>query len=106
MKQQSIKILATVLLAGALTACGGRGYYGNYGYRTPPPPPPGYSTYNRGYAPGPGYMWIDGYQDWRGSRYTWVPGAWRRPPHPRAVWVPGRFVPRGRNHVWIGAHWR
>lgn len=106
MKQQSMKIMATVLLAGALTACGGRSYVA-YRAPLPPPPPAGYrGAYGPRVAPGPGYVWVDGYQDWRGSRYVWVPGAYMRPPRPHAVWVPGRFVQRGRGHVWIGAHWR
>ncbi|MBL8178039.1 MAG: YXWGXW repeat-containing protein [Bryobacterales bacterium] len=97
--------MATMLLAGALTACGGRSYVA-YRAPLPPPPPAAYRVHAHRVAPAPGYVWVDGYHDWRGARYVWVPGSWMRPPHGRAVWVPGRFAPRGRGHVWIGGHWR
>jgi hypothetical protein len=60
------------------------------------PPPPRYGVV--GFAPGPGYVWTDGYWDWRGGSWFWVGGRWLRPPHPRAVWVPG--------HWREGRHWR
>ena len=45
-------------------------YYAAY-----PPPPPRVAGGVVGLAPGPGYLWINGYWDWsRGYRY-WVPGA-------------------------------
>lgn len=103
--QQIIKKIAMVaLLSGALTGCAGGGYVA-YRAPVPPPPPPG-AYVARGYAPGPGYVWVDGYYDWGGSRYVWVPGAWRRPPRPRAYWAPGHFAEHGRRHVWVRGGWR
>jgi hypothetical protein len=29
-------------------------------------------------APGPGYVWQDGYQVWTGYGYRWIPGEWVR----------------------------
>ena len=80
--------LALTMLAG--TSCAGR-YYGSggLGYAYGPPPPPRYGAY--GYAPGPGYVWTDGYWD-RGPRgWAWAGGSWRRPPRPRSAWVPGQW---------------
>ncbi|MEI9974771.1 MAG: hypothetical protein WDO73_23630 [Ignavibacteriota bacterium] len=31
----------------------------------------------------------EGFYDYRGGRYVWVPGRWMRPPRAHAVWVPG-----------------
>jgi len=77
---------AAVLLGTIMSACAGSGAL----YVRTAPPPPRHAVV--GYAPGPGWVWTDGYWDWRGNRWFWVDGRWMRPPHPRAVWVPGRWV--------------
>lgn len=77
--------LALGLLCGACAAPGA--VVVRYG-----PPPPRYAVV--GVAPGPGYVWTEGFWDWRGGAYVWVPGRWLRPPRPRAVWVPGAWVER------------
>jgi hypothetical protein len=59
-----------------------------------------------GVRPGPGFVWVDGYYNWRGNRYVWVPGKWRKLPRPHAVWVPGYWAPSGSSYVWINAYWR
>jgi hypothetical protein len=93
----------TILLVPALAMFSLVGCVAQAGYYVAPPPAPVVGVV--GYAPGPGYVWIDGFWDWRGH-YVWVPGYWGRPPHPRAVWVPGRaFYERGRYHYRRG-HWR
>jgi hypothetical protein len=51
-------------------------------------PPPPVSTAVIGVAPGPGYVWVPGYQRWNGSRYVWVAGRWTLPPRRGLVWVP------------------
>ena len=90
------------MLAGLLAsaACAGRGYM----VRMAPPPPPPYAAYV-GVAPGPRYVWTDGYWAWRG-RWYWMPGRWVMPPRPRAVWVPGRWMPRHHGYVWVQGYWR
>lgn len=53
-----------------------------------PPPPLRYEA--RGYAPGPGYVWQEGYwaPDPDGDgRYRWVRGGWVRPPYEGAYYV-------------------
>ena len=42
-------------------------------------------------APGPDYLWINGYWRWGGSSYDWTPGRW-------VVVESGRRYHRGRWH--------
>ena len=97
-------LLAPVLLLGAvLTGCaGGGGYYASA--RFGPPPPPRYGV--MGYAPGPGYVWTEGYWDLRGSRWVWAPGRWMRPPHRGAAWVPNEWRNDHGHYRMYRGHWR
>jgi len=70
----------------------------------PPPPPIVEEVYYS--APGPGYVWVNGYWGWYGGRWAWVRGRWAWPPHRRAVWVGGYWERRGGSGVWISGHWR
>jgi len=99
MNRKVILLLLVVLALAALSACAG-GYY----YVRVPPPPARYGVV--GYAPGPGYVWCDGFWDWRGGNWFWVGGSWRRPPHPGARWVPHRWVQSGRGYRMEHGHWR
>jgi hypothetical protein len=58
-------------------------------------------------SPGPGFVWVPGYQRWDGGAYIWVPGRWARPPRPRARWVPGHWV-QNRRSGWyfVEGRWR
>ncbi len=91
----------TLLAAGLLSACAGGSYYVTA--RTAPPPPRAVGFV--GVAPGPGYVWTDGYWAWR-NNWVWVPGRWVRPPRPRAVWVPGYRSEHGRGYRYHEGHWR
>ena len=71
--------------------------------RVAPPPP---VVEHRPVAPGPRYVWTDGYHRWDGHRYVWVSGRWVVPPRPGVVWVPGHWAERGGGWVWIEGHWR
>ena len=90
-------LLATL---GVMTACASHPYYE---VRVPPPHP---RAGVMGYAPGPGYVWCDGYWDLRGGRWFWMNGSWQRPPRARAVWVPGYWEPHGRGHRFHSGRWR
>jgi len=57
-------------------------------------------------APGPGYVWVNGYHRWDGRAYAWAPGRWERPPHARAHWVQHRWVHRNNGWVLVEGHWR
>ena len=39
-----------------------------------------------GVAPGPGWVWTEGYYDWVRGSWVWRPGRWARPPYPGYVW--------------------
>jgi WXXGXW repeat (2 copies) len=69
-----------------------------------PPPPVRMGVV--GVAPGPGYVWIDGYQRWNGTRYVWVSGRWVRPPRPGVVWVAPRYIHRSNGWVYRRGYWR
>jgi hypothetical protein len=99
MKRQLL--CAAFLLAGTmLTGCAG---YGGY-YVRQGPPPPRYGV--TGYAPGPGYVWTDGYWQWRNRDWQWAPGRWVRPPRPHAVWESPRWDRDGRGYRFHRGHWR
>lgn len=94
-------LLATaVILAGTVLAACGPAYIGaSYG-----PPPPRYGVV--GYAPGPGYVWADGYWNYSGGRWGWVGGNWVRPPRPRAVWVRPEWRHEGHGWRFHRGYWR
>ena len=100
--------LKNFLLGGFLAAstfsvaCGG-GYYAAYTVPAPPPPRVAGAI---GYAPGPGYVWIDGFWDLRGSHWVWINGRWARPPRGRAGWVPDRWERHGEHWRYNRGHWR
>ena len=89
-------------LSTILAGCGG-GYYGpsyvRYG-----PPAPRYEVV--GVAPGPGFVWTNGYWDRRGSNWAWVGGRWDRPPRARAVWVPHEWRQEHGRYRFYRGHWR
>jgi hypothetical protein len=97
------QIFRSVALAAglaALSGCASRGYY----YGGPPPSPPRAGP--TGYSPGPGFVWVDGFYDLRGSRWVWAPGYWTRPPRPRAVWVRPYWEPHNRGYRFHRGRWR
>jgi hypothetical protein len=98
---RAVVILGGLSLAGlSLTGCaGGYAYYAST-------PPPAVRFEQRGVAPGAGFVWIDGYWGYSGSRYAWVPGRWERPPHPRSRWVPGRWETRRGRYYYRNGRWR
>ena len=67
---KKLLLVGIAFLGTMLTGCAaGNGYAA---MRFGPPPPPRYGV--MGFAPGPGYVWTDGYWDWRGR--TLVLGEW------------------------------
>jgi hypothetical protein len=94
-------LFAVVLLGSTLAGCATRG--GVY-VAMGPPPPPRYGVL--GVAPGPRYVWTDGFWDWRGGSWRWVDGRWMVPPRARAVWVPGHWSRHGRGYRFHSGHWR
>src|SRR5262245_17822314 len=68
--------------------------------------PPAAIVAVRPVAPGPRYVWIDGYHRWNGRAYVWVPGRWAMPPRGHAVWVPGRWHEDRHGWYFVEGHWR
>jgi len=56
-------------------------------------------------APGPGYVWVNGYWNWNGA-WVWVPGRYVFPPRPHLVWVPGVWIHERHGWRWHHGHWR
>ncbi|MEQ1949139.1 MAG: hypothetical protein ABL995_18245 [Bryobacteraceae bacterium] len=95
-------ILATCL--GSLLTLGGcaGARVGVYA-RTAPPP---MRVENYGPAPGPMYVWVEGFWGWSGGSYNWNPGRWAVPPRGRRNWTPGRWDRRGDRYTWRDGRWR
>jgi YXWGXW repeat-containing protein len=55
----------------------------------PPPPPRVVRVHPR--APGPEYLWVEGYWYPVGNHYKWHDGYWTRPPYAGARWIGPRY---------------
>ncbi len=71
-----------------------------------PPVPRGYAYGPVGRAPGPGYLWRDGFWDVRGRQYQWVPGGWMRAPRGNAYWVAPGWQRHRNSYNWRPGYWR
>ena len=81
------KLIAMLLLAGSSMFAASFSFGVSVGgprYYAPAPVAVAY----RPVAPGPGYIWVDGYYD--GYRH-WVNGYWALPPYSGAYWVAPRY---------------
>src|SRR5215470_8386096 len=52
----------------------------------------------------PGYVWINGRQNWNGSAWVWAPGYWQ-PERAGYTYVQGTWEPRGNQYVWVDGYW-
>lgn len=91
-------IAAGIAAAGMLAGCSG----GAYVVAAPPAPRYGFV----GVAPGPGFVWTEGYYDLRGSAWVWTPGRWQRPPARGRVWVAPAWRQEGRAWRFHRGYWR
>jgi len=103
MNLKSVVLAGALLASSALVACGPT----YVAYRAPVPPPPApYVVGPLGYAPGSGYVWVDGYWNLNAGRWAWVNGRWAVPPRPHAVWVADRWARTGNGWRYYRGHWR
>jgi hypothetical protein len=102
--RQKILVGAFVLGSTILGACGGGYYGGGYYARSAPPAPRYYGPVGR--APGVGFVWTNGYWDWRGNNWAWSDGRWMRPPRGRSVWVTPEWRHDGRGYRMRRGYWR
>jgi hypothetical protein len=70
-----------------------------------PVDPPAPRVEVRTEAPSREHVYLEGYYDFRGSDWVWVPGRWERPMRPDAKWVPGRWVRVEGGYMWEPGHW-
>jgi hypothetical protein len=89
-------LLAGLLLAGATAS---RAQI-SVGIRIGPPPPPRVVRVLPP-APGPEFVWIDGYWYPVGRHYRWHEGYWTRPPYAGARWV----VPHHDGEQFYAGYW-
>ena len=68
--------------------------------------PPRAVIERRAVAPGPGYVWIDGYHRHDGRAYVWVPGRWERPPRAHAKWSKGHWQHTRQGWYYVDGRWR
>ena len=91
------KLLAlAVLVAGTVFAADF-----SIGVRIGPPPAPRYVRIERPRAPGPDFIWVEGYWYPVNNRYRWHDGYWTRAPYQGAVWV----GPRHDGEQFFDGHW-
>jgi WXXGXW repeat (2 copies) len=57
-------------------------------------------------SPGPDYIRIEGYYNWLGDHYEWVPATWVKIPHPGATYVPGHWQSTANGYVWTPGYWQ
>ena len=96
------KYLTSLVIAGGLLASTASA--AEIFVRVAPPPPVRVGVI--GVAPHPGYVWTEGYHEWRGERHVWREGRWVRPPYEHAVWVAPRWEPRRDGYVFVKGYWR
>jgi hypothetical protein len=98
MKRQLLA--AAFVMAGTVfSGCAAGGAFVAYG-----PPPPRYGIV--GVAPGPGYIWTEGFWDLRGGNWVWAGGHWMRPPRPHAVWVAPAWRHEGNRWRFYRGRWQ
>jgi len=85
----------------ATTACAGAS--GRVYIRSGPPPLRAEAVV---VSPGPGYVWIPGYYNYRGGGYAWVGGRYERAPRARARWVPSHWERDRRGWYFVEGRWR
>jgi hypothetical protein len=92
----ALVVLATVPILGGCYVYGG----GAVVVDSPPPPPRQIVVHSR-----PGFVFVRGYWQRRGSSWMWVDGYWMRE-RPGQIYVQGRWLRRGGRYHWVSPHWR
>ncbi|HVV83933.1 MAG TPA: YXWGXW repeat-containing protein [Kofleriaceae bacterium] len=99
------KLLGSLLLAVSLAssaatgACVVRGH-AMYTVDFAPPPPRAVDVV----VPRPGFVWIDGFWQYRDGGWRWRAGYWVRE-RPGQIWIPGAWEPSGPRWHWREGRW-
>jgi hypothetical protein len=73
-------------------------------YEPPPPRPKSAQSPPSDSRHGPNDVWVEGYWDWDGARWIWVPGNWVEG-KPGMTYVADRWVRRGKGWVLVPGGW-
>jgi hypothetical protein len=71
----------------------------------PQAPAPPTVTTTLGPSPGSDYVRVEGYYNWLGDHYEWVP-PWVKIPHPGATYIPGHWEPTTGGYAWKPGYWQ
>jgi hypothetical protein len=93
-------LVISLATAGCVVVPDQRHYAGGVVMVAPPPP----RVEVIGEPPSPGLVWLDGYWNWVGDRYTWEPGHWEGH-HPGHHWVAHQWVRQGDGWRMKPGHW-
>jgi hypothetical protein len=74
--------------------------------QSPPPPPPPRQTEVIVTQPAPDAIWIQGYWEFDGRAYAWVPGHWDVPPPRYHHYVAAHWQRREGAWVYVRGYWR
>jgi len=89
-----------LLIASLILAAGSAFGQVSIGVSIGAPPPPRVLAV-RPVAPGPGFMWVDGYWYPNGRHWKWHDGYWTRAPYSGAHWI----APRYENRQFFNGFW-
>ncbi|HEY3173286.1 MAG TPA: YXWGXW repeat-containing protein [Thermoanaerobaculia bacterium] len=68
--------------------------------------PPRIRRERRTARPGRDYIWVEGFWDWQGDNWVWIPGRWVVPEGGRRVhWVRARYVREYGGWRYVPGHW-
>ncbi len=67
--------------------------------------PPAVRYERRPVRPDPDCVWVNGFWDWDGERWIWVPGRWERVSVADVYWIPPRYVRSDRVYIYEPGHW-
>lgn len=99
------RLALVAVLALAASGCYTRARVGYGAHVYVPTAPPAPYVEIVGNAPGPSYVWVNGYWWWNGSDYVWMRGHWSLPPQPGYVYVRSGWILDGGRYRFVHGHW-
>lgn len=109
-----LRILKMLGLGAVLMLTSGCWYHYHYAHGPAPvrsnvvyirKAPPAPHHYSRPPRPTASAIWISGYWNWTGVKFTWVSGYWERHPPRNKRWRDGRWVHTARGWYWVPGGW-
>ena len=72
----------------------------------PATPAPPTTVTQLGPSPGSDYIRVEGYYNWLGDHYEWVPPTWVKAPSAGATFIPGHWQQTAGGYSWVPGYWR